>query len=98
MVTVVITAFCSAVAGNVLSARVLREFQRAAGWFRDVMGTEEQCGESCGILCPFVCLSAVIATQAILLVCRLLLRETLEVPVSCGGVPQGCFFPFIDYM
>lgn len=44
MVTVVITAFCSAVAGNVLSARVLREFQRAAGWFRDVMGTEEQCG------------------------------------------------------
>lgn len=41
MVTVVITAFCSAVAGNVLSARVLREFQRAAGWFRDVTGTEE---------------------------------------------------------
>lgn len=75
MVTVVITAFCSAVAGNVLSARVLREFQRAAGWFRDVMGTEEQCAESCGILCPFVCLSAVIAIQAILLVCSLLLRE-----------------------
>lgn len=35
MVTVVITAFCSAVAGNVVSARVLREFQGALGWFRD---------------------------------------------------------------
>lgn len=41
MVTVVITAFCSAVAGNVLSAGVLHEFQGAIGWFRDVTGTEE---------------------------------------------------------
>lgn len=38
-----------------------------------------------------LCLSAVIAIQAILLVCSLLLRENMEVPVSGGGVPQGWF-------
>lgn len=45
-----------------------------------------------------MCLSAVIAIQAILLVCSLLLRETLEVPVSCGGVPQGWFSDPVTYI
>lgn len=59
MVTVVITAFCSAIAGNVLSARVLHEFQRAT---RDVPVKVAEFS-----VC--LCLSPVIAIRAILHIC-----------------------------
>lgn len=56
MVTAVITAFCSAVAGNVLSAR---EFQRGT---RDVLAKVAEFSVR-------LCLSPVIAIQAILHIC-----------------------------
>lgn len=87
MVTAVITAFCSAIAGNVLSARVLHEFQRAT---RDVRAKVVEFSVP-------LCLSPVIVIQAILHICMKIkgfVREN-KVFIPTGGVPQGLFLrPF----
>lgn len=84
MVTVVITAFCSAIAGNVLSARALHEFQRAT---RDVPAKVAE-------FSVHLCLSPVIAVQAVIHT-RRRMKGFVTGFDGTGGVPQGVFLrPF----
>lgn len=74
-----------------MSAGVQRESQGALGWFRDVVGTQQRAGRTCGILCRTVLVSGDCHSghTSSLYENEILLGENTEVLASGGGVPQG---------